>query len=399
MIKERSPFTPGRPVPTEFFVGRITEIEKIMRSAKQVSLGKQENIFLCGERGIGKTSLASFIRYRAEKELAMVGVHTILGGVTTLEEMVKRIIDKLLKENIQNPIFAKLKSVFSNYIKEVGLFGVSVQFDVSDKELKNITDNFLTILRTIYDKIKDEKKGILIILDDLNGLVREEKFANFIKSFIDEIATSQSPIPLMFVLCGLPERRQELIDTQPSIARIFPVIEILPLDKSETIDFYKNIFEKEGIKIEPAILNILYQYSGGLPMLLHEVGDAVYWADNDNIISHDDATIGISFATKNVGEKYLDRQVYKAIKSEKYRTILDKMATSEIGMTFRKEGIETKLNDSEKKVFNNFLQKMKKLGVITSGEKLGEYVFANELFRLYIRFEPILRREKKHLLL
>lgn len=40
MIKERSPFTPGRPVPIEFFVGRLNEIGRIMRSVKQVSLGK-----------------------------------------------------------------------------------------------------------------------------------------------------------------------------------------------------------------------------------------------------------------------------------------------------------------------------------------------------------------------
>ncbi|PIU46378.1 MAG: hypothetical protein COS94_10250 [Candidatus Hydrogenedentes bacterium CG07_land_8_20_14_0_80_42_17] len=393
-MKERSPFTPGRPVPIEFFVGRINEIEKIMRAAKQVSLGKQENVFLCGERGIGKSSLASFVKYLVEKDLSMVGVHVILGGVNSIEEMIKRIIDRILKENIQNPLFDKIKSMFSNYVKEVGLFGVTVQFDADEKELKSIVDNFIPLMRNIFDKIKSEKKGIILILDDINGLAKEEKFANFLKSFVDEIATSQNPLPVMLLLCGVPERREEMISVQQSIARIFNIIEIAPMDKNETINFYKTIFNKEGIKIEDSVLNMLYQYSGGLPMLLHEVGDAIFWTDEDNIITEEDAKKGILMAATIVGEKYLDRQVYKAIKSEKYRTILEKIATSEVGMTFQKEKIGKKLNDSEKKVFNNFLQKMKKINVLSSGEKYGEYLFANELFRLYMRFEPIIRKER-----
>lgn len=129
-------------------------------------------------------------------------------------------------------------------------------------------------------------------------------------------------------------------------------------------------------------------------MLLHEVGDAVFWRDKDNFIDQKDATDGITMAAITVGQKYLDRQVYQTIRSEKYRTILDTIAKGVVGISFLKSQIDRKLNNSEKKVFNNFLQKMKCLGVLTTGDKLGEYKFANELFRLYIRFEPILRKNK-----
>lgn len=393
MTKDRSPFTPGRPVPIEFFRGRISEIEKIMISVKQVSLGKQENIFLIGERGIGKSSLASFVRYLSEKEYGLIGSHAILGGVTTLEEMVGRIMDRFLKENYQKPFFEKIRSIFGNFIKEVGLFGVSVQFHASEKELRDIVTNFLSILRTIYEKIKDDKNGILIILDDINGLTNNSSFVNFIKSFVDEIAISQNPLPIQLLICGLPERREEMINFQPSAARIFNVIEILPLNDQETADFYRSVFEREGIEIENDALNMLCKYSGGLPMLLHELGDAVFWSDKDNFIDKDDATKGIIMAADNVGKKYLDPQLYSAIRSDKYKAILNKIGTSEIRISFQKEEIERKLEESEKKVFHNFLQKMKKLGVLSSGEKLGEYIFANELFRLYMRFEPMLRKK------
>ena len=43
-------------------------------------------------------------------------------------------------------------------------------------------------------------------------------------------------------------------------------------------------------------------------MLIHEVGDAVYWEDSDSRIDRDDAIKGIFHAAETVGRKYLDRQ-------------------------------------------------------------------------------------------
>jgi hypothetical protein len=47
------------------------------------------------------------------------------------------------------------------------------------------------------------------------------------------------------------------------------------------------------------------------------------------------------------------------------------------------------LSSPEKKKFNNFLQKMKKLNVIKSGEVRGEYVFTSRLSKVYMRMYSI----------
>ena len=47
----------------------------------------------------------------------------------------------------------------------------------------------------------------MIILDDLNGLAESHEFANWLKSLVDEIATSGQRLPFLLVLVGLPERR------------------------------------------------------------------------------------------------------------------------------------------------------------------------------------------------
>jgi hypothetical protein len=48
--KGKSPFYPGQPVPIELFVGRTTQIERMMiRGAGQIAKGKPVAMFIQGE--------------------------------------------------------------------------------------------------------------------------------------------------------------------------------------------------------------------------------------------------------------------------------------------------------------------------------------------------------------
>lgn len=59
MSKDYSPFTPGQPVPVEFFVGRSEEVRHLLDQVNAATTGKLRVGFLTGERGIGKSSLAA----------------------------------------------------------------------------------------------------------------------------------------------------------------------------------------------------------------------------------------------------------------------------------------------------------------------------------------------------
>ena len=387
--KEFSPFTPGSPVPVELFVGRSKQLHEAIRYIRQTASGKQENVFLTGDRGIGKSSLASFIRHFVVNQENFLGLHVFLGRVTTLEDMVRLIFDQLLKETQSQPWFNQIAQSFGKYIKQLGLFGISVAFAPPKEDLQKLVWNFPEVIHNILKQVTKEKRGLFIALDDINGLAEKEEFANWYKSFADQVATHYPDFPVYMMLIGLPGKRDALSKLQPSLMRVFRVIEIEKLTNDEVESFFDTAFEKAEIKIERKAMDLMIQFSSGLPVLMHEIGDATFWENTDNIVDEKDALQGIVVAAENVGRKYLDPKVYRAIRSDAYRSILKKLAKTPLSRYFTKKDIEDRLDDNEKKVFHNFLRKFRELGIIESDVEKGRgsYQFVNEIYPVYIWME------------
>jgi len=385
---KESPFSPGKPVQPEYFVARIKEIQRLERAIRQTISGRNENVFITGQRGIGKSSLAMFIRYLAEKEYSLIGSHCYLGGVRNLDGMMSVTFQKLLQDCTDKSLFDKLKGIFDGYITGVTLFGVGVEFTKDRGKLRTLVDNFLPALRKIYDAVKENgKKGLILILDDMNGITDVPQFSQFLKSFVDELAGK--PLPVFLVLVGLPERREELIKHQPSVVRIFDVVDLPPMSKSESEDFFINIFNRQNITVVSEALSLMVDLSGGFPMLMHEVGDAVFWRDSDNQIDKRDARQGIAEAAKIVGRKYIGSQIASVFRNKTYSSILMRMGKKlPIGATFkRQELLKENAPEKEQKNLDNFLARIKKLGIIDDAETRGEYRFINPLYHLYLWFE------------
>ena len=384
-----SPFTPGFPVPVEFFVGRLAEVELLKKKVIRAESGRLEVGFLIGERGIGKSSLASFVRFLAERERHMIGLHTFLGGVTSLEEMVRRVFDRLLKESVGTSWHDKVRKFFGNRIRQVDLFGISVEFGASTQDLRHMVHDFAPALRNLVDRVKDEKKGIFLVLDDINGLTLLPDYANWLKSLVDEIATSQKPLPLCLLLVGLEERRQELIRLQPSLARVFDLVEIRAWSEDETRAFYQKAFSRVGMEMEEPALDWLTRYAGGLPVLAHEIGDAAFNLDKDGCIDRSDAVGAVVMAADIVGRKHLEPQVFQAIRSTRYRSILRKLAREPFKEAFQRSEVLRRLSSEEVSVFDNFLRRMNQLGVVSRDPErgAGAYRFTNLLHYLYFWME------------
>ena len=85
-----------------------------------------------------------------------------------------------------------------------------------------------------------------------------------------------------------------------------------------------------------------------------------------------------------MGKKYVDQQVYSALRSKDYQSILKSIAYVGMKNSFYKKEIERGLTDPQRKKLNNFLQRMKKLNVLRSGDSPGEYAFNVRAVQFYI---------------
>lgn len=391
MLPETNPFTPGHPVPLEFFVGRIAEVEHLRSMVGAATQGRLKIGFVAGERGIGKSSLASFVRQLGEREDSIAGAHVFLGGSTTLTDMAKRTFDHVLKESIDKPWSEKVREFFGDHVQKVGLFGASIEFNVKPEELSVLAQNFIPSLRQLLKQLKDERKGLLLIFDDINGLAESAEFANWLKSTVDQIATENKPFPVCWLMVGLEERRQSLIKLQPSLARVFDITDIRPWNEQETSEFFLRAFRKNAaVEINDDALQAMVRFTDGMPVIAHEIGDAVWRTAGDSPVTLSEAMDGIFIAAEITGRKYLQPQISQTLRSSRYRSILHKITRdSSLNISFQRGEISKKLTADEKRVLDNFLNRMKEIGAIVPDTATGPggYRFTNQLHRLYFHIE------------
>ena len=391
MTKDKSPFYPDQPVPVELFAGRIAQIERILiRGVGQVAAGKPVTMFVQGEYGIGKSSIAGFVQRHAETHCGLHSIYTSLGGAKNLDDVAFSILQATLRSGAFDPKKSeKMRHWLAKYIGKQDMFGISINLDALRKDAPNLSNPFgiLEFLSAAKVRLQEEGvKGIFLVLDEINGISTTPEFAHFIKGLVDTNALSQEPLPLLLILCGVEERRREMIAQHEPVDRIFDVIDIEPMNKVELEDFFKRAFYSAQMEVTPEAMAYLVYFSAGFPKIMHLIGNNAYWTDKDGIIDEEDARQAIIFAADEVGKKYVDQQVYKALRSDDYHAILKKIAalTPSVAFSFKKSDVEAALTDTEKNKFHNFLQKMKKLNVLRSGSTPGEYIFNQRMVRLYL---------------
>lgn len=394
--KGNSPFYLGRPVSAELFVGRAEQINRIIeRGVNQVAAGKPMAFFIQGEYGIGKSSIARLVQWVAERDYGLYGINVALGGRSDLNGVAEAILEATLKSGaFGSSRVEKITDWLAKYVGKQTFAGITINFDALRKDAANISTpiSMLDFLGNVRNRLKDDGiKGVFLVLDEINGIASNPQFAHFIKSLWDTNALSREPLPLLLMLCGVEERRGEMIQKHQPIDRIFDIVDINTMSEAEMKEFFQKSFQSVQMRIDDDAMKLLTQYSSGMPKIMHEIGDAAFWVDSDGVISGFDATLAVAAAAEAIGQKYVDHQVYKAIRSRDYHSILNKIAisTSHDSMTFKKADVLSLLTETEKKKFGNFIKKMRELNVIKLGDERGEYVFIVRMVHFYIVLQSL----------
>jgi hypothetical protein len=310
-----------------------------------------------------------------------------LGGSESIDDVATRVLEATIRSGAFDASRnERIRNWLAKYIGEQSLFGVTLHAEILRKDAPSVAMGMLPFLGEVYARLKDlGTRGVFLVLDEINGIADNPKFAHFIKSIVDTNALQKEPLPLFLLLCGVEERRRKMIAQHEPVGRIFDVIDIQAMSDLEMRDFFTKAYTSAQMTVDDRAMSILCKYSAGFPKIMHLIGDAAFWIDRDGKVDREDARLAVFAAAEDVGKKYVDQQVYKALRSADYRSILQKIVRMGPDvMTFKKADIVSELNDSEKKKFSNFLLKMKTLKVLQSGDVQGEYLFTVRMVRLYI---------------
>lgn len=386
------PFYPGQPIPVSLFTGRAEIVRRLMsRGARQVALGKSVAVFVQGEYGIGKSSIANYVQSAAEAELQLFPIYATLGGAENLNDVAASILEGILRSGATTPTRLGQLGDWIARLVEPQLFGVKIDLKALKQEAPNISSPFalLSRLKDIHARLeRANTRGLFLVLDEINGITKQPKFAHFIKSLIDANANDPRPLPFLLMLCGVEERRKEMIQQHPSMGRLFDVIPLSPMNDQEMREFFQKAFESVRMRVEDKALAIMTHYSGGLPKIMHEIGASAFWVTQDQVVSEADAVQAVRDAKDEIGRKYVEPEVYLALKSEAYHTILAKLG--KLGKEeFSKAELAAQLSVEERKKLNNFLQRLKKLHVLGEGKTKGTYAFKIRIVQVYIMLKSL----------
>ena len=142
IASKESLFQPGQPVSPERFKGRKQILEEILKYFPGVINGNPQHFFITGKRGMGKTSLANFVRDFAEKNYSMITAHIMNDSFHNVNELTTQIIERILNSIKSEAWSEKIFDILGDRIERFGFGGINIKFKPKDEELENIKDNF-----------------------------------------------------------------------------------------------------------------------------------------------------------------------------------------------------------------------------------------------------------------
>lgn len=312
-----------------------------------------------------------------------------LGGARNLEDLVRETYVQILKDTETRSWGKAIWKAFGERVERVGLWGVDIRLKATPDDFSTAASMFADTLSHTLKTAGKDRKVLVLILDDINGLADNPAFSHWIKKMVDSEVTSRKENHVCLIFVGFDERRWTMMKLNPSVGRVFqPLIDIKPWESEESEDFFRRPFEKHHVAIGDRDIRLLAHYSGGLPVVAHEIGHAVWEIAKDKKIGSLAVKQGVLEAAGRFGRRFLQSGVIEALNSEQYLSILRKTAEGLDSSTieFSKEQLRSlKFTDEEKTNLNNFLQRMRKLGAIVpvkEGER-GVYRFATWMHRLY----------------
>lgn len=265
-------FTPSATIKTpERLLGR----DRALRTIDRAFASEGRQVFIYGDRGVGKTSLAQTaanLHHSAGSE----PIYVVCSEGSQFGEIISAVgnsivsVSKRIEQGGEQGSYGG--SLFGN-----GLSFKKGKDGVPDFSNANTLNGALDVIRYILDKRDGQQ---IIIIDEMERITsskEKEKFAEFIKN-IPELDSR-----IKFIFCGIGTTIDSLIGAHPSAGRILEPINLEKLHHNYLWDIVRNVADKADIAIGEEMLVRIGQISDGFPHYVHLIGKSMFWSAFDDV--------------------------------------------------------------------------------------------------------------------
>lgn len=388
MLRDR--LSPSEPIRTaELLRGREQNLEEIRQAF--VQNGRQ--VFIYGDRGVGKTSLAQTAAYEhvssSDKPIFLSCRGTFVSIINDLISQLAGRSPFIVKESRNHKLRAG--PAFAG-----GETGSSSDFGRFN-ELKSLNE-IINALREFCPEKRDRR---ICVFDEFELLDSEEErklFGDFIKQLSDQ------EINLRVIFCGIGESITRLLGDHPSAPRYLQAVELRTLNLASRLEIIAGVENAFGVEVEHNSKIRISQISDGFPHYVHLICEKMFWAifeDEKKItvssISHFKKAIESSVRSI---DPYLKSMYDKATK--KYNSDYEYVLWAAAGhpLLERRSADIFKYYESlpmplpgrtalDRDRFNQRLNALKKPahGEVLIGSRQGWYKFRESMLRGYVRLK------------
>lgn len=264
-IKLSQLVSPARPIQSiEHLNGRTTELDRI----KKALYAQGRHIFIYGDRGVGKSSLAAAAANQCQSADASY-IDVSCSPDSTLKSIIANIGYKALNVSRLKKTKKTINtSIELNFLKTGGSKEVTLH-DLHT-EIHSLLDA-VEILREVSFIHSDRP---IIVLDEFDRMINADErsmFADLVKQLGDK------KVNITFIFTGVGDTLAELLGAHPSAIRQFETIELAKLNWTARWQIALQAVNAFQLELEENICTRIAAVSDGYPYYVHLITEKLLW--------------------------------------------------------------------------------------------------------------------------
>lgn len=255
---------PSSPIQShEFLFGRDGQLDRIRRAL--MAPGRQ--VFIYGERGVGKSSLAGAAAAEVQSSDA-APLHASCGTSSTFAGVIWSLIRATRTEpsqatTVHNKRGLEGKGVLLARHTETSTQPTTAPLDIEDAAGR---------LDAAFTAYSQRSVAVIDEFDLIPDAVERNKFAELIKALGDR----KSNVKLIFT--GVASALDELLESHASAHRQLDTILLERLDYQPRLDIIKKALGAFDLDADPSVIYRIASVSNGFPYYVHLLTEHLLWA-------------------------------------------------------------------------------------------------------------------------